>query len=139
MASLDNFNTWNGARMMYPSLRERWSALGKALYTPTAFDVPNEVPVATVNVRDSLKVHQGSRTPQVESARDTWMNRYFMPLTPYTKRMQGSDSTEAIQLYNPHLSGMARLMPGTRAPLRQVDATHVYRHTKPRTSWFKPY
>lgn len=144
MASLDNWHTGNGRRMQYPSLRERWSAIGKALYTPTAFDIPNEVPVATVNVRDPLRVHaSGHEAPQITSTRDTWINTLYVPTTPYTHMIKGGDTVDSLVLYNP---GQARQCPlrkmfrGGQAPLGVVDHTYVYRNASNRKkSWFTPY
>lgn len=132
MATLNNFHTDNGGarqeQFWFPRA-QRLMGIQKNLHHPSAWDLPNLVPIGPVHMAQVPVLSGAHVDPQVTERRNRSLQEYFVPATPYTRMLQG-DTADGRLLYQPPTASLrARLhalINPSKAPLQSTPVNAIY-------------
>lgn len=129
MATLNNFHTGNaGAQQeaLHPHRRQRLMGIQKDLHRPSAWDLPNLVPIGPIQSSHPPMISGSNVDPQVTERRGAGSTRHFVPTTPYTRVMQG-DTADGRLLYKPpEASNLWTFLKTIRSPNKTPVQTRLH-------------
>ena len=133
MSTLTNFHTGNAGRKQeawHPTRDQRLMVIQKNLANPRAWDLPNLVPIGPIQQSNPPILSGNHVDPQVSEIRNIGAATFFLPISPYTRVMQG-DTADGRLLYKPPEQGtlwshLRTLWSPNKAPVQTRLPTDIY-------------